>query len=102
LLAQRLEHRFERDEVLDLVVDEQDLGAGRPAHCAPSATVGRSEARKGPIWSSGSTRRAAPRSIAAVGISGCAAVAGSCTTVKPPTAAMRASPAAPSSFRPVR
>ncbi len=85
-LPERLEHGLERDEVLLLVVDQQDLGGGGRAH---RETPDRRSARKGPIRSSGRTRRAAPRAMAAAGMSPRSAVAGSWATVYPPAATIR-------------
>ena len=81
-LSEGFEHRLQRDQVLDLVVDQQDLRATGGAHRGPPPVmVGSSSARNGPIRSSSSTRRAAPSATAAAGISGRSAVAGSCATV---------------------
>src|SRR5919198_2710368 len=92
-VAERLEDRLQREEVVGAVVDEEDR-----AHETPTA---QSSAMCGPMLSSGRTVAGAAASAAA-GISRASAVSGSWTIAAPPRFAIRARPAAPSAFAPVR
>src|SRR5207244_6178414 len=98
--AERLENRLERDEVFAPVVDEQDA---RGRHqCVVLVRVSTSRpCRNGPISSSCRITSAFVAAIAAAGISLRTAVRGSCTTATPPSALIRARPAAPSLLNPV-
>ena len=98
-VPERLEDRLEREQVLLAVVDEQDVRALRRLTSRTS--------RRGRRGTPGSPRAAGPRrptvaAIAASGIVRRSDVAGSCTIATPPRSLIRARPAAPSSFAPVR
>ena len=100
LVAERLEDRLERQQVLRPVVDEQKRGRGHHGrHLREAAQLDEQRTR---------SRRPARRSPAARGRAPHAASrrarpsSGSWTTAAPPSSATRARPRAPSAFAPVR
>ena len=97
LVAERLEDRAQRDQVLRAVVDEQQRG-----HQAWTFAVPQSSTSSCAISAVRATRAPGTAAIAASGISSRVASAGSWTIAVPPSSNTRASPCAPSSFAPVK
>ena len=95
LLAEWLEDRRQREQVLGTVVHQE-----KSRHYAVTSVL-QSSATIPASSSTGATRAPGTAARAARGISGRCAVSGSSTSAAPPSSTIRASPAAPSALAPV-